>query len=216
MTIPATWDDLVWDDICSWLHNDALVEQQLTSWQNQEDNSEKSVRLVQFRISRARARIAKVQEGFEGGIYSLDEAKEQIARHQRTTAAGEKEVQRLRDSRKTLIPVSTSPEVIRKKLEALRDENLSEATFEERLDIISRLHITVYPSEDLRSMKVHCELNLEQLQDDYRNHRIANGNTNNGKTDGECESTPECGIVPFGGAGVSIGRTFSTTFAVVK
>jgi len=26
-----------------------------------------------------------------------------------------------------------------------------------------------------------------------------NGNTNNGQTDGECELTPECGIVTYGG-----------------
>jgi len=36
--------------------------------------------------------------------------------------------------------------------------------FEDKLDIITKLGIKVHPSEDLKSMKVACQLNLEQVQ----------------------------------------------------
>jgi len=49
-------------------------------------------------------------------------------------------------------------------LKALRDRSLDEATFEEKLDIVSKLGIKVYPSEDLKSMRVVCHVNLEKVQ----------------------------------------------------
>jgi len=45
-------------------------------------------------------------------------------------------------------------------LKALRDRNLKEATFEERADLVARLGIRVLPSEDLKSRKISCRLNL--------------------------------------------------------
>jgi hypothetical protein len=49
---------------------------------------------------------------------------------------------------------------MRMELKTLRDRNLDEASFEERLDIISKLGIKVYPPEDLKSMRVLCSLTL--------------------------------------------------------
>ena len=40
----------------------------------------------------------------------------------------------------------------------LRDRNLDEATFEERIDLIARLGVAVYPSEELTTAKVTCRL----------------------------------------------------------
>jgi len=95
--IPATWDDLIWQDVCSILRGDAWVEQQLTTIESQSENREKLVRLQQFKIAQAEARISKVQEGFEGHLYTLDEAKTRIERHQETIARAEQEIRRLHD-----------------------------------------------------------------------------------------------------------------------
>ena len=42
----------------------------------------------------------------------------------------------------------------------IRDSNLDEASFEQRFDMIARLAIEVYPTEDLKSMRVTCRLGL--------------------------------------------------------
>jgi hypothetical protein len=41
-----------------------------------------------------------------------------------------------------------------------RLENLDKATFTEKRDIINKLGIKVYPSEDLKTMKIKCSLNF--------------------------------------------------------
>jgi chromosome segregation ATPase len=68
----------------------------LISEQSQNENVARLIRLQQFKISQARAKIAKVQEGFEGGLYSLDDAKKRIGDHQETVAEVEGEIQRLK------------------------------------------------------------------------------------------------------------------------
>jgi len=55
---------------------------------------------------------------------------------------------------------------VRKELKALRDSNLDEATFNRKLDIISTMGIKVYPSEDLRSVRVTCILESSRSQTD--------------------------------------------------
>jgi predicted nuclease with TOPRIM domain len=104
--------------------------------------------------------MVKVQEGFEGGIYTLDEAKKRIADQQVVIAKVEKENQRLNESMKALAGDSTDIEAMREKLKELRDRNLDKSTFEEKLEIISKLGIKVYPSEDLRSIRVFCQVDL--------------------------------------------------------
>ena len=77
-------------------------------------------------------------------------------------------------------------------LRALRTKNLDEATFGEKLDIISYLGIKVYPTEDLTSMKVKCQLNLKQ-SDTQQFKDMAGGP----QTNREREQPVECGIVPY-------------------
>ena len=64
-------------------------------------------------------------------------------------------------ARKTMM---TEGETFGKELEAIWDRKLEEATFEEKLDVVSVLGVKIYPTEDLRSMIVLCRLGLEQLQ----------------------------------------------------
>lgn len=193
--IPGTWDEVVWEDICAWLRDDAWVEQQLTSEQSQDENIEKLIRIQQLRIFQARAKIAKVQEGFEGSVYSLDEARKRIADLQESVVKAEEEIQRLQKAVRARCSNTSDINVMREELKALRDRNVDAATFEEKLDIVSRLGIKVYPSEDLKSMRVLCELNLD------RGH----ADTGSGETEskemqarGESDSAIECRKVTFG------------------
>ncbi|RLC61648.1 MAG: hypothetical protein DRI01_08135, partial [Chloroflexi bacterium] len=123
------------------------------------------------------------------GIYNLDEAKKRIADHQATIVKAEGEIQRLQARMKA--PTSGMGDIVamREELKALRDRNLDEATFEEKLDIVSKLGINVYPSEDLASMRVCCWLNLERMQAEHQNSRTQ---SNEIQADGECESLTGC------------------------
>ena len=202
--IPGTWDELVWGDICTWLRDDAWVEQQLMSEQSQDENVEKLIRLQQLKIFQARAKIAKVQEGFEGSVYSLDEAKKRIADLQKTTAKAEDEIQRLQKAVWGRRSSTADINATREELKALRDRNLDAITFEEKLDIVSRLGIKIYPSEDLKSMRVLCELNLERVYSDTESDEVESKQM---QADGESESTIECRKVMFGPPYCTISRT---------
>ncbi len=72
-------------------------------------------------------------------------------------------------------------DTLRQELQQLATKNLEKATFEEELDIINKLSIRVYPSEDLKTMQVKCGLKP-----------LAEGD-NNGSVDEN-----GCGIVLFG------------------
>jgi hypothetical protein len=50
-------------------------------------------------------------------------------------------------------------------LARLRDQNLQESTFKERADLVARLRIKVLPSEDMKSRKIFCRLNLAKVNE---------------------------------------------------
>jgi len=193
--IPGTWDELVWGDICTWLRDDAWVEQQLMSEESQDENVEKLIRLQQLKISQARAKTAKVQEGFEGSVYSLADAKKRIVDLQETTTKAEDEIQRLQQAVRARRSSTADINATREELKALRDRNLDATTFEEKLDVVSRLGIKIYPSEDLESMRVLCELNLDRVHSDTWSDEVESKQM---QADGKSESAIECRKVMFG------------------
>ena len=52
-------------------------------------------------------------------------------------------------------------ESVRKNLFSLRLQNLEEATFEDKVEIIARLGLKVIPGEDLKTRRICCRLNLD-------------------------------------------------------
>jgi hypothetical protein len=53
-------------------------------------------------------------------------------------------------------------------LKELRDQNLQESTFEEKTGLVARLGIKILPSEDLKSRKILCRLNLAKINNPER------------------------------------------------
>jgi hypothetical protein len=53
-------------------------------------------------------------------------------------------------------------ELLRQELKEIRDRNLQESTFEERADLVAKLGIKILPSEDFKSRKIFCRLNLNK------------------------------------------------------
>jgi len=158
--VPGTWDDEVWEEICSMLSSDAWLEQQLVTELSQSADLEKLIRMEQLKISQAKLRVSKVQEGWEKGFYTPDEVQTKLTEHRQAIARAESEIGRLRKQMANRSLSAIEAELLRQELKALRDQNLLEATFEQRVDLIAKLGIKILPSEDLKSRKISCRLNL--------------------------------------------------------
>ena len=61
--------------------------------------------------------------------------------------------------------------------------------------MVAKLGIKILPSEDLKSRKIFCRLNLAEVNEEREQAGFAK--------------------VTFGGAGVTIGRTFELTFSLI-
>ena len=57
-------------------------------------------------------------------------------------------------------------ELLRQELKETRNRNLQESTFEERVDLIAKFGIKILPTEDLKSRKISCRLNLTEVNEE--------------------------------------------------
>ncbi len=142
------------------LNSDAWLEQQLTIELSQTTDLERLVKLEQLKISQAKLRISKVQEGWEKGFYTPKEVEIKLTEHRGTLAKAESEIGRLREQMSNKGLNIFEAELLRQELKQLRDRNLWDSTFEEKADLVAKLGIKILPSEDLKSRKISCRLNL--------------------------------------------------------
>ena len=156
--IPASWDEIVWNDVCILLRGETWIDQQLAAGATQEQNVQKLIDLERKKITRAEAKIEKVREGFDGGFYDLETARSRVTAREASIDAALEETRRLQE--KLGLRGRPDVDVLREDLRRLRDRNLDRAGFEERLEVIAKLGIKVHPSEDLKSMRAVCNLDL--------------------------------------------------------
>ena len=161
--VPGTWDDEVWDEIAVMLSSDKWLDQQSALELSNSVDLGKLIRLEQFKISQSKLRVNKVQEGWEKGFYTPEEVQTKLAEHREAIGRSESEILRLRDQMGNRGLSTIEAELLRQELRALRDRNLQESTFEERADLVAKLGIKILPSEDLRSRKILCWLNLVKV-----------------------------------------------------
>jgi hypothetical protein len=188
--VPGTWDDEIWEEIAAMLSNDTWLEQQLTSESSKSEDIEKLIRLEQVKINQAKIRIGKVQEGWEKGFYTPDEVRTRITEHQGTIARAEAETKGLQDQMTNKDLSTIEAELLREQFRGLRDRNLRQSAFEEKMDMVAKLGLKILPTEDLKSRKIYCRLNLAQANKGREQDGFAK--------------------VTFGGAEVTIGRTPKT------
>ena len=160
--VPSTWwDDHVWDVACALLEDDAWLEVELASKQSGDKNACKMVRRHEQTISQAKVKITKIRDGYERDVYSIEEAQRRINEHESVIAKAGLEIRKLQ---KRIAPLETSEadlEAFKNRLSKLRAKNLESATFEEKREMIVKLGIKVHPSEDLKSVRIACGLNLQ-------------------------------------------------------
>ena len=147
-----------------------------------------------MKINQAKIRSGKVQEGWEKGFYTPDATRTRIAEHQEIIARAEAEIKGLQDQMANKDLSTTEAELLREQLRNLRDRNLRQAAFEEKVDLIAKLGLKILPTEDLKSRKIYCRLNFTQVNKERKQHGFA-------------KVTP-------GGAGVTIGKTFELVFSL--
>jgi len=164
--VPGTWDDEIWGEICTIMGTDTWLEQQFSVELSHSADLEKLVRIEQLKVSQMKLRVSKVQEGWEKGFYAAEEVQAKLAEHRQAVARAEAEIARLQKqmASKGLSPLEA--ELLRQELKALRDRNLMESAYEEKVDLVAKLGIKVLPSEDLKSRKILCRLNLTKVNDE--------------------------------------------------
>lgn len=143
----------------------------------QNQDVDELVKLEHLKIIQSQNKIAKVREGFEGGLYDMNEAKSKVNGYQEIIYKAEQDIKRLvglTEAQGSKVNVKE----LKKELQRLAQENPDKVTFSEKRDIISKLGVRVYPSEDLKTMKIKCSLNA--------------GN------DGTRSPSNECRIIEFG------------------
>jgi len=192
--VPGTWDNEIWEEICAMMSSDAWLEKQLSIELSHSVDIDRILRMEQFKASQAKLRISKVQEGWEKGFYTPEEVQMKLTEHREAIAKAESEIERIRNQTANRSLSSVEIEMLRQELKALRDQNIQESTFEERADLVAKLGIKILPSEDLKSRKIFCRLNLAEVNEEREQTGFAK--------------------VTFGGAGVIKRRTFSTTFTL--
>jgi hypothetical protein len=77
----------------------------------------------------------------------------------------EQEIRRIQEQAGNYNTSAIDSDTLRQELRQLAAINLEEATFEEKRDIINKLGIMVYPSEDFKTMQVKCGLKLTVERD---------------------------------------------------
>ena len=111
-------------------------------------------------MKQAQAKMAKIREGFEGGLYGLDEAKRRIDEYQGSVDSAEEQIRRLQKEMGAPDITAADLEALKQELSRLRTKNLDAAPFDEKREIVTRLGMKVYPSEDLKSVRIACGANF--------------------------------------------------------
>jgi len=148
------------------LSSDNWLEQQLTTELSQSTDLGRLIKLEQLKISQAKHRISKVQEGWEKGFYTPEEVQVKLAENREAIARTESEISKLREQMSNRGLSIFEAELLRQELRELRDRNLRESTFEEKADLVAKLGIKILPSEDLKSRKISCRLNLAKVNEE--------------------------------------------------
>jgi hypothetical protein len=150
------------------LNNGAWLDQQLATELSRSTGLEKLIRLERFKSNEAKAKLTKVQEGWDNGIYTEEKVRKKVAAYREIVNKADLEIERLREQmgNRGLSPVEAG--LIWREMEERRNRNLQESTFEERVDLVARLGIKILPSENLKSRKIFCRLNLVKTNNSER------------------------------------------------
>jgi len=155
-------DNAVWDCLYALLKQPEWVHQEFSKQETREHIEElkKRIRMEQQKVEQLQYKIRRIQEGYEADppLYTTDEVKEKILACRNLISIAETEMHRLQD----IMEQQNSNKQTKKEafhiLESLRDTNLDNASFDEKRELIAKLGIKVYPSEDGTTVRISSTL----------------------------------------------------------
>ena len=159
-------DNVVWDCVYSLMKQPALVEDYLSS--GNDSNRNKKLRgqitTLKQKVDQAEAKIRRVHEGYESvpPVYTTKEADERIKTFRTLISKAEKERQRLENILEQQVTSRNTIDIVRRSLEEIRDENLDNASYQEKQELIAKLGIIVYPSEDHKTVRITSKIPILQ------------------------------------------------------
>ena len=156
--ISAKWDEYIWDCVYALLSDDSWVEHQLAAEQDHQKAATRLIDAEHRKIAHLQAMIARVQVGYEEGIYDAGEAKNRIKGYQRATALAKEEILKLQSQAGAPGMNGSSIDALKRELESLRQTNLESTIFDDKLRLMALLDIKVYPSEDLKTVRIKTGL----------------------------------------------------------
>ncbi len=159
--IPASWDDSVWNDLCHLLRNDEWLEAQLGEEQNRLQDKDKLIQLEEDKIKQTKQKLIRIQDGWEKGVYTEAEAVVKVKDLRQLMANAGQEIENINTMYKR---ENFNLDSLRQELLSLRSQNLEEASFEEKIELIARLGVKVIPTEDLKTRRICCRLNITNTQ----------------------------------------------------
>jgi site-specific DNA recombinase len=165
--IRAGWlDQLGWNETAHLLQSPALIEAQLEQVEKHDDTIQKRIRLEQFRKRQAEAKITRTQEDqlAETSLFTRQEAASKIEELRKVIEKADGEIVRLQSIAQVAKQSQEIVEATKKALERLRDINLKTASFDEKAELVAKLGIKIYPSEDITYIRIFCGLNVTEPQ----------------------------------------------------
>ena len=116
-------------------------------------DKDKLIRVEENKINQANQKLSRIQDGWEKGFYSVAEMGSKVKELRRIIASAEQEIERINVM---YAKENFNPDAVRNELLSLRSQNLENATFEYKQELIARLGVTVIPSEDLKTRRISC------------------------------------------------------------
>ena len=144
------------------LRSPALVETHLQQMGKDDDGIKKRIRLEQFRTRAAERKMAKIQDDqiSDTPIFTRPEAADKIEELRQVIERATNEMARLESVAQVTKQSQETVEATKIALEKLRDANLESAPFSEKTELVAKPGISIYPSEDLTSIRISCGLNI--------------------------------------------------------
>jgi len=157
-------DQMGWDEVVHILESPALVETQLKGMEKNDGGIQKRIRLKLFHKKEAERKISRIQDDFlsDQPVINRSEATIKIGELRVVVEKADAEIARLQSIAQVAKQSQETVAAAIKALEKLRDINLKTATFQQKAELVARLGIKIYPSEDLTYIHMYCGLDITE------------------------------------------------------
>ncbi len=114
--------------------------------------------MEEAKSKQAKQKLIRLQDGWEKDVYTNAEAGGKVKELRQIITNTEQEIENINTM---YMRENFNLDSLRQELLSLRSQNLEEASFEEKAELIARLGVKVIPGEDLKTRRICCRLNMD-------------------------------------------------------